>query len=94
MPALLRKHFKQYIDSRFVLEIKVWSVDDPRYTGVKYSMIFVEPATGRRILMDNHHPKDPHVHVDDVEFGYEFVDEDKLFSDFEQLIAWHFGVQL
>ena len=44
--------------------------------------------------MDNHHPKGPHVHLDDRELHYDFVNDEKLFDDFEQLVLDHMGVKL
>ncbi len=62
--------------------------------GVRYSLICIEPKTERKILMDNHHPKGPHVHINDEEIDYEFVSDDKLFDDFERLVLDHMGVKL
>lgn len=44
--------------------------------------------------MDNHHPKGPHVHVDDKEISYSFIDLDQLIVDFRRLILEHMGVTL
>jgi hypothetical protein len=45
-------------------------------------------------LMDNHHPKGPHIHIDDDELPYEFLGLDQLVTDFRRLINEHMGVQL
>jgi hypothetical protein len=44
--------------------------------------------------MDNHHPKGPHIHINDDELPYEFKDLDQLVADFRQLINEHMGVQI
>ncbi|NQZ20318.1 MAG: hypothetical protein HRT44_13835 [Bdellovibrionales bacterium] len=92
MSAELIEYFKQDIRNRYVLEVKVWRVDDKRYElKLKYSLIFLEYKTGKRVLMDNHHPKKPHTHIDNEEFDYEFIDVETLMSDFRNLIFKHFG---
>jgi hypothetical protein len=35
------------------------------------------------LSMDNHHPKGPHIHIDDQELPYEFMNEKQLISDFK-----------
>ena len=76
----LIEHLKQDIRGRFIMEIKVWRVDDCRYSyGLKYSLIFLERKTDRRVLMDNHYSKQPHVHLDDVELSYDFMGVETLF---------------
>lgn len=58
MPAILIEHLKQDIRGRFVMEVKVWKMDDRRYDlGYKYSLVFLEYKTLRKVLMDNRHPK-------------------------------------
>lgn len=44
--------------------------------------------------MDNHHPKGPHIHVDDQELPYDFNGLDQLVDDFRRLIFEHMGVQI
>lgn len=95
MSAGLIEYFKQDIRNRYVLEIKVWSVSDKRYSlGLKYSLIFLEYKTGKRVLMDNHYPKKPHTHIDSVEFSYEFIDVTTLLKDFRNLVLKHFGEKI
>ena len=77
------------------MEIKIWRVDDCRYVhGFKYSLIFGERRTGRKILMDNHYPKKPHLHLDNVELPYDFVDVVTLLADFKNYVLQHFGEKL
>lgn len=92
MKAELIEYFKQDIRGRYVMEVRVWQVEDKRYKyGLKYSLIFLEYKTGKKVLMDNHHPKDPHVHIDDNELSYEFSGVEKLMTDFRNLIFKQFG---
>jgi hypothetical protein len=44
--------------------------------------------------MDNHHPKRPHYHIDELEMPYTFVDLDQLVDDFRSIVTEHMGVQL
>lgn len=62
--------------------------------GVKYRIIVIDPKTKRRVLMDNHHPKGPHIHIDDKEVSYNFHNVDKLTDDFAQLVMEHLEVKL
>jgi len=95
MKSELIEYFKQDIRSRFVLEIKVWRVADKRYPhNLKYSLVFIERKTGRKVLMDNHHPKKPHLHLDDKELPYEFSDASTLLDDFRNYVFQHFGEKI
>jgi len=51
-------------------------------------------VSGKRVLMDNHHPKGPHIHIDDTELPYAFIDLDRLVEDFRKLITETMGVQI
>ena len=44
--------------------------------------------------MDNHHPKKPHIHIDEKEFVYEFKTVDVLLDDFAKLVFEHFGEKI
>lgn len=44
--------------------------------------------------MDNHHPKGPHIHVDNAESPYRYVDEDRLIRDFRALVFESMGVKI
>jgi hypothetical protein len=46
------------------------------------------------VLLDNHHPKIPHVHINDREFDYDYVDDDKLIEDFQMFVLQELGVKL
>jgi hypothetical protein len=62
--------------------------------GIKYGLILVDTKTDRRLLMDNHHPKGPHIHLGDEELSYEFIDENKLIEDFKTYAFNYMGVKL
>lgn len=78
MKALLRYHEKYNFKKRYVIEVTLHEVtNDKRYpSGIKYGLICLDLKTGRRVLMDNHHPKNDHYHLDDIEFEYVFVNVD------------------
>ncbi len=57
-------------------------------------MICVDTKTGKKVLMDNHHPKGHHIHIDDDESEYKYVSDDKLIEDFEKNVFQHLGVKL
>jgi len=95
MSSELIEYFKQSIDGKYVMEIKVWRVSDERYQlGLKFSLIFIDPRSGKRVLIDNHYPKKPHLHIDDVEHPYKFKDTTTLIDDFKKQVESHFGVEL
>jgi hypothetical protein len=87
--------FKDIIEGRYILEIRLYQVDDDRYRErIKYSLIMVEPTQNKFVLMDNHHPKGPHYHLDENEFRYVFKNKEQLFKDFRLLVFTHFGVKI
>jgi hypothetical protein len=96
MKAVLVRHEKFIVRRRYIVEIAVHQV--PRSgsykDGLKWGLICVDQITGRRVLMDNHHPKGPHIHIDDIELIYDFRGLDQLVTDFRQLITEHLGVKI
>lgn len=44
--------------------------------------------------MDNHHPKGPHIHLDELELSYSFRDVPTLISDFKRIVYEHMEVKL
>ena len=94
--AILIYDFKEAVQGKYVLEQTIHAVPlDNRYPdGVKYSLIFLDAKTGDRVLMDNHHPKGPHVHLGEEEIPYEYVDDEKLLTDFKHFVLQHMGVKL
>jgi hypothetical protein len=96
MDARLVLWEKQRLQNRFVLEMKIYAVTKSRKypLGVRYALILVDTKTAARVLMGNHYPKGPHIHIGASELEYEFVDEDKLIQDFKSLVLENMGVML
>ena len=95
--ATLIYYFKDYLlGERFVLEQKIYRVEGiKRYPdSIKYSLILVDQRSGQKVLMDNHHPKSHHVHLDEKEFEYQFSTEKKLIEDFKNFVYQHMGIRL
>ncbi len=84
------------LQDKYILELKIWTIEnDKNYSeSYKYRLICMDKKTGNKILFDNHSPKGHHFHINDEEFQYKFINEDKLIRDFEKLIFEHFGVKL
>ena len=95
MKAVLRTHYK-FSFQGLIIEAKLYEVEvTKKYPlGVKYRIICIDPKTKRKILLDNHHPKGPHIHIDDEELRHEYKNEDQLLNDFEHLVFVHMGVKL
>ncbi len=96
MKAVLVYWHRARLRERYLLEMKIHRVGrSKKYRGgVKYGLILVDERSGKRVLMDNHHPKGPHVHVDDKEFPYRYVDESRLIEDFRALVLEYMGVKI
>lgn len=96
MKAVLVYWHKARLQGRYVLEMEIYQVTKSvRYPyGVKYGLILVDSKTGAQVLMDNHHPKGPHVHLNDQEMPYKYVDEEKLIDDFRKMILTHMEVKI
>ncbi|MBM4317561.1 MAG: hypothetical protein FJ116_08790 [Deltaproteobacteria bacterium] len=62
--------------------------------GIRYGLICRDLKTGRRVLLDNHHPKGHHLHLDDRELPYEFTGVPTLLFDFARWVESHLGVKL
>jgi len=66
-------------------EMVVWQVETNPHQpqGIRYRLALI--LTGEKIpavLYDNHHPKGHHRHIQGIEEPYEFVDVERLISDF------------
>ncbi|MBI3541592.1 MAG: hypothetical protein HY073_05600 [Deltaproteobacteria bacterium] len=96
MKAVLVRHEKFIIRRRYVVEISVHHVQNSdRYKdGLKWGLVCVDRVSGKRVLMDNHHPKGPHAHIDNNELAYDFKGLDQLVADFRRLVTEHMGVQI
>lgn len=96
MRARLRYYAKNHLRGRFVIELSIHEVgiSDKYPDGIKYGLICKDLHSGRLVLMDNHHPKGPHIHIDDEEFSYEYVNDEKLITDFQTLVFKELGLKL
>jgi hypothetical protein len=78
-----------HLDTEVVIELKVWElpVSEKYPNGIKYSLFCVNVEDSRVVVgFDNHHPKGHHLHIDDEEQHYFYVDEEKLIEDFYSLV--------
>jgi hypothetical protein len=96
MKAVLIYHQKERFQDRYLMEMTIHDVGRTnRYPdGIKYGLLLLDLKTGRRVLMDNHHPKGPHVHLDEEEFSYEYKTDDQLIEDFKAFVLEHIGVAI
>ncbi len=62
--------------------------------GLKYRLVGTDLRSGSRVLMDNHPPKGPHIHINSQAVPYEFVNEDKLISDFKEIVLEKMRIKL
>ena len=96
MKAPLRYFAKNRIHGRYLVELSIYDVGkSSKYPdGIKYGLICKDLKTGKLVLFDNHHPKGPHVHINEREFVYEYVNDERLIKDFEMLVLKELGVKL
>jgi len=96
MKAKLVRHEKFILRKRFTIEITVHEIENSKQypDKLKWGFICIDRVSGKKILMDNYHPKGPHIHIDDLEMPYEFKDLDQLVDDFRSLVTEHMGVQI
>ena len=96
MKARLVFWHKVRLQDRYILELVIHEIQkSEKYVdGVKYRLICRDLNTGRRILMDNHFPKGPDVHIDESEKLYVWKDEETLIEDFKKLVREHLEVML
>jgi hypothetical protein len=96
MKAVLIYHQKERFHDRYLMEMTIHEVGrSNRYPdGIKYGLLLLDLKTGRRVLMDNHHPKGPHVHLDEAELPYEYKSDERLIEDFKAFVLDHMGVAI
>lgn len=96
MKARLRYYAKNKLHDRYVLELSIFEVGrSAKYPdGIKYGLICKDLKTGDFVLMDNHHPKGPHFHINEREYPYQYSGDQKLVEDFENLVLKELGVKL
>ena len=95
-PAELVYNHKAVLLGRYILELKIWRIPDPKRfpNGLKYSLTCLDFKTMKRVLYDNHHPKGPHFHLDETQYPYKFMSTESLIKDFKKSIHDHLGVKL
>ena len=82
--ATLIFYAKDALSDGFIVEIRIWRLPEltkERPHGLKYSLFYGRPGE-RWVGYDNEKGKGDHKHIRGVESIYEFVDEEKLISDF------------
>jgi hypothetical protein len=96
MKATLVYRHKSRLQGRYILEMTIHHVGkSSQYPeGIKYGLILVDTKSDRKLLMDNHHPKGPHIHIDNEELPYTFIDETRLIKDFKVLVETYMGVAI
>ncbi len=96
MKAVLKYSNKLTIKNRYVIELMIHEVVDVKKypDGIKYGLICIDIKTKKKVLLDNHQPKGPHIHIDNTELPYEFVSEDKLIEDFKSLVFEHLEIKI
>jgi len=96
MKAKLRYYEKARIKNRYIVELSIYEVGELiRYPDkIKYALICKDLISGEYVLFDNHHPKGPHMHINDTEFPYHFIDENKLIKDFRKTVQKVLEVRL
>ncbi len=96
MKATLKYYQKNIIQNRYILELSIHEVGkSSKYPlGIKYGLICKDLENGDYVLLDNHHPKGPHVHINRTELNYNFINEDKLIEDFKKIVFDRLGIKL
>ncbi len=89
MKAALITRFKDVTPEGAIIEVVIWRVPEPvppTEHGFKYSAAYVVDGT-RVVGFDNERGKGDHVHLDGVEFPYQFTDVERLLEDFIAAVA-------
>lgn len=96
MKAILKYFSKTEIRGRYVVELSIHEVatSDKYPDGVKYGLICKDLKSGQSVLFDNHHPKGPHFHINEQEFEYLYVSDDRLIADFKATVWIEMGVRI
>lgn len=96
MKATLVYWHKARLQGRYILEMEIHKVgQSAKYRdGVRYGLILTDLKSDKRVLMDNHHPKGPHVHLNGEEIPYKYVDEERLIKDFRALVLQNMGLKI
>ncbi|NJM09644.1 MAG: hypothetical protein HC883_01710 [Bdellovibrionaceae bacterium] len=62
--------------------------------GIKYGLICKDLKAGGYVLLDNHHPKGPHVHIKRTRVSLRVRQRRPIDADFEMMVLKELGVKL
>jgi hypothetical protein len=96
MKAVLIYYQKRLFQERYIMEMTIHDVGHSiRYPdGIKYGFLLFDMTTGRRVIFDNHHPKGPHIHLEQEELPYLYQNDEQLIEDFKTFVLKHMGIAL
>jgi hypothetical protein len=79
MTSVLRLSCEISVQDRYPVGVQIFEVPKTAAypLGYRYRLLCMDPITQARVLMDNHHPKGPHLHINDQEYGYAFLTPEK-----------------
>jgi len=90
--------FESIVDPslRVFVKVELFKIPEPeaqKYPeGIKFSLLaFRSDDPNQKILIDCHPPKGPHIHVREIEKSFEWIDLDKTYALFWELIEKEFG---
>ncbi|MFH1053743.1 MAG: DUF6516 family protein [Candidatus Woesearchaeota archaeon] len=72
-------------DDEYITELRLIKVpkDQNHPEGIRYTLVLIDKKTGKRIIgFDNFERKGHHIHINNIEFPYEFRGIFKLIQDF------------
>ncbi len=80
-----RGSIREFLEDGSFIELSLFPIRRDRWRphGVRYRMAWVQNGVCR-VLFDNHHGKEDHVHIDGGERKYLFTSVAKLRKDFER----------
>ena len=87
--ASLFYHARRDYPDGTIIQIRIWKIpetNDERPHGFKYSLFFGRPGE-RLVGYDNERGKGDHKHIKGIEYPYNFISIDQLFTDFRRDIA-------
>ena len=96
MASILRLSYEISVQDRYLVGVQIFEVPKTEAYpfGYRYRLFCMDPVTGGKVLMDTHHPKGPHVHINNREHGYTFSTPEKLVSDFKEMVLQRMGIVL
>ena len=83
-----------FLDDKSYIDWSIHAVAKDRWRphGVRYRIAWVDKGVCR-VLFDNHHGKEVHVHLDGNESAYLFISVEKLWNDFLNEIRKRGGLE-